>query len=150
MSCDLSIFLIEPNLRDVQPLARALSGVSGYAVSLSVEPDPARGLALLSQSDAAVLIVADELPAITGAEFIRAARQAGEARPIIAITRSDCGYLAADLVRAGADGYLAKRDVSPAFLSLVLCRSIVRAEGRNARRAKGRGNAHRRSVLVAH
>ncbi|MFN3168262.1 MAG: response regulator [Phycisphaeraceae bacterium] len=86
----------------------------------------------LTRLHADVLFIDEDLPSVTGVETICALRSAGEHRPIVATTPTDCGYLAADLMRAGADGYLAKRDLHRELVEGVLDRALHTARSRRA------------------
>ena len=71
-------------------------------------------------------------------------------RPIVATTLTDCGYLAADLMRAGADGYLAKRDLSPQLVGRVLDRAMRTARSRSANDRLRRSAVRRMLALRGH
>ena len=125
---------------DVRRLKACLDGVDGLRATLRLVAGDAGALDRLGSLRADVLFIDEDLPNITGVEAIRALRSAGERRAIIATTRVDCGYLAADLVRAGADGYLAKRDLRPEVVGRVLDRAMKTA------RARRRQDSERRSA----
>jgi len=118
---------------DVRRLKVCLDAVEGLRATLRLVAGDASALDRLGSLRADVLFIDEDLPRITGVEAIRALRSAGERRAIIATTRVDCGYLAADLVRAGADGYLAKRDLRPEVVGRVLERAMMTARARRRR-----------------
>jgi len=130
MSCDLSILSIEPNVRDAKRLKHCLAGVDDYCIAFRRAADAIVMLERLAQVKADVLFIDYDLPAATGLEVIRRLRSAGDLRPVVATTANDCGYLAAQLIRAGADGYLAKSDLTCAFVSEVLRQCIGRGRER--------------------
>ena len=132
MSKCLSFLSIEPDADIARRLERCLTQLTVYRSTVHRLADPAVALRRLARHDADVLIVANAMPAVTGREVIQAARVAGEARPIIATADDETGYLAADLISAGADAYLNKRDMTPAFVQRVIRRALVGGRQRAA------------------
>ena len=132
MSKFLSILSIEPDDETARRLEVCLAQLSTYQCGFHRQHDPGVALRRLARYEADVLFIANAMPAVTGREVILAARDAGEVRPIIATSEEDCGYLAADLMAAGADAYLLTRDLGPAMLQSVLRRSLVSARQRAA------------------
>jgi len=153
MSQRLQVVALEPNAEDACRLKLCLQTLDQYTVGFDRLANPAAVLDRFGIIDADVLFIDYDLPTVTGLEVIDAVRAAGEHRPIIATAAEDCGYLAADLIRAGADGYLAKRDCNPGFLGPLLERSFQRAAQRTTQvrlrreavrellRSRGRGLA---------
>lgn len=117
---------------DVRLLRSCLVQMAGLRVSLQHVANAEDALVRLPLMRADVLFIDEDLPRVTGVETIAALRAAGESRPIVATTRTDCGYLAADLMRAGADGYLAKTDLHPTLVQRVLERAMQTARARQA------------------
>lgn len=132
MPMHLSVLTIEPVAADARRLALCLAGVAAWDVECHHQPDPALALRRLGRLHADLLFIDNAMPAVTGCEVIRAARALGETRPIIATARQDCGYLAADLMSAGADAFLHKRDLSPAFVQTVVSRALAGSRQRVA------------------
>ncbi|MEM9415430.1 MAG: response regulator [Planctomycetota bacterium] len=128
----LSILCIDAAEADVRRLELCLLQVEQYDVAFHHQPDPAVALRRLSRLRADVILIDNGMPTVTGCEVIRAARAKGEQRPIIATACEDCGYLTADLLRAGADAFLLKRDLSPGFLHRVITRAISESRQRVA------------------
>lgn len=126
------IISIDVCVDDVRRLRACLHDQADRQVSVHHLADPHDAIARLPKMRADVLFIDEDLPRVTGVETIRALRAGGEVRPIVATTRTDCGYLAADLVLAGADGYLAKDDLHPLLVGRVLDRAIQTARGRTA------------------
>jgi len=123
---------LDPCVADVRRLRDCMAELEGVRVSLQHLTDPSLAIARLPLMEADLLFVDEDLDCVTGVEAIRALRGAGERRPIIASSSVDCGYLAADLVRAGADAYLAKADLSPAMMRRLIDRALQQARRRNA------------------
>lgn len=123
---------LDPCIRDVRRLSDCLNTLDQIRVSLHHLRDPSYAIDRLPKMQADLLFVDEDLDCMTGVETIRALRAAGERRPIIATAATDCGYLAADLVRAGADGYLAKRDINPEMVQRIIGRALSQAKRRNA------------------
>ena len=128
----LRVISLDPNLGDVRRLRDCLSRLDGWRVSVQRLSKARDVIDRLPKMRADVLFIDEDLERATGVETIRALRTAGEMRPIVATAASDCGYLAADLVLAGADGYLAKADLSPEMVGRVLGRALLHARGRTA------------------
>jgi DNA-binding NarL/FixJ family response regulator len=132
MSRLLRIVSLDSCLADVRRLRACLPMYRDRRVSVQHVEASADVVARLGRMAADVMFIDEQLPAVTGVETIRALRTAGEYRPIVATTPTDCGYLAADLMRAGADGYLAKRDLHPELVGRVLDRALNTARSRRA------------------
>lgn len=133
MSRLIRIVVLDACTADVRRLRGCLHEVPGYRVSLHRLDEADDAIARLPKMRADALLIDEDLERVTGVETIRALRAAGEVRPIIATAKTDCGYLAADLVHAGADGYLAKPDLTPAMVARVLDRALHAARGRQAK-----------------
>lgn len=132
MSSLLRIIALDSCVDDVRRLRGCLGSLDGRRVSVQHLLEVDDVIARLPRMRADVLFIDEDLPRVTGVETIGALRSAGELRPIVATTRSDCGYLAADLIRAGADGYLAKDDLHAALVGRVLERALKTARSRQA------------------
>jgi len=132
MSRLLRIISLDVCLDDVRRLRACLGAMEGVHVSLQHLDDARDAIVRLQKMRADALFIDEDLEHATGVETVRALRAAGELRPIVATTRVDCGYLAADLMRAGADGYLAKADLYPEMVRRVLDRALKTARGREA------------------
>lgn len=131
MSTTLSVLSIEPNAQDARKLSLCLAQCAAFQTDFHHQPDPAVALRRLGRLHVDVLFIDDDMPAVTGCEVIRAARAAGEVRTIVATSGGEaCDYLAADLIRAGADAYLHKRDLSPSFVHTVIARARAAARQR--------------------
>lgn len=128
----MRIISLDDCLDDVRLLRSCLHQLTERRVSLQHLAEVHEALDRLPKMRFDVLMIDEDLPRVTGVETIRALRAAGEYRPIIATTATDCGYLAADMMRAGADGYLAKEDLHPTLVGRVLDRSLQTARSRQA------------------
>ncbi len=133
MSRLLRVLSLDECLDDVRRLRACLTRLGERRVSVQHLRETEQALTRLPKMRADVLFIDEDLPRVTGVETIGALRAAGEDRPIVATTRADCGYLAADLIRAGADGYLAKPDLHAELVQTVLERALHAARGRQAR-----------------
>ena len=132
MTQALSILCIDANENHARRLALCLAAVERYDIAFHHQPDPAVALRRLKRLQADVIFIANAMPAVTGREVVSAARALGETRPIIAMACEDCGYLTADLMRAGADAFLLKRDLSPSFVQNVIARALAESRQRAA------------------
>ncbi|XAM00667.1 hypothetical protein OT109_04590 [Phycisphaeraceae bacterium D3-23] len=128
----MSILCLDADVADARRLELCLSQLAPYDVTFHHQPDAGVALRRLSRLRADVLVIDNGLPAVTGCEVIAAARALGEQRPIIATACEDCGYLTADLLRAGADAFLLKRDLSPGFVQRVIERALSESRQRVA------------------
>lgn len=129
----LRIIVLDSDLSDVRRLRRCLDALSDTVASLQHLGQGSGVIERVQRMEGDVLFIDEDLDRLTGVEAIRALRTAGEARPIIATTRIDCGYLAAGLMRAGADGYLAKGDLDTVMVGRALGRAMRTARGRNVK-----------------
>lgn len=132
MSRLLRVLALDARVDDVRRLRRCLNSIESVCVSLQHVTGSQSSIDRLPRMHADVLFIDEDLNRMTGVETIRTLRTAGETRPIIATTCEDCGYLAADLINAGADAYLTKRDLTPTMVDHVLKRALHRARGRSA------------------
>lgn len=130
MSQRLHVVALEPNVQDARRLKQCLQALGRFVVNFDRLADPVAALDRMATVHADLLVIDYDLSTVTGLEVIDAIRAAGEQRPIIATATEDRGCLAADLIRAGADGYLAKRDCNPRFVGPLLDRSLERAAQR--------------------
>lgn len=130
MRQSLQVVSVETNARHAKRLEQCLCAVRAFDIGFLHVRRPAVALEPDGLLRADVLFIDYDLPEVTGLEVIAAARAAGELRPLIATASQDCGYLAAELIRAGADGYLAKPDCNPQFVGQLLASSIGRSQGR--------------------
>jgi len=128
----IRIIALDECMEDVRQLRSCVVGLPRRRVSLQHLRETHDAVARLPRMRADVLFIDEDLARLTGVETIRSLRAAGELRPIVATTRVDCGYLAADLIRAGADAYLAKPDLTPEMVGHVLTRAMDIARERNA------------------
>lgn len=132
MSRVVRMIALDDCVGDVRRLRDCLGALKGVRVSLQRVSGSNDAAERLPRMRAEVLFVDEDLDRVTGVETIRALRSAGEMRPIIAMSRVDCGYLAADLIHAGADAYLAKRDLKAEMVGRVIDRAKHAARSRTA------------------
>lgn len=132
MSRLLRIVSMDASVEDVRRLGSCLDALRAVRVALQHLDGSRSGIARLRRLQADAFFIDEDLPRVTGVETVRALRTNGDQRLIIATAKIDCGYLAADMMRAGADGYLAKRDLNPEMVRRVLERALRTARSREA------------------
>ena len=132
MSTLLRIIALDECVEDVRRLRACMSGLANRRVSVQHLPEAHGAIDRLAKMRADVLFIDEDLSRVTGVETIASLRAAGEVRPIVATTRSDCGYLAAQLIQAGSDGYLAKDDLHTTLVERVLAQTLRTARSRQA------------------
>ncbi|MCG3125406.1 MAG: Adaptive-response sensory-kinase SasA [Phycisphaerae bacterium] len=136
-----TVVVIDDDAGDVEILRRNLDRIPAFHYALVHCPTAARGRAALAGSSSSVVFLDYRLGADDGVAALRGLRAAPFLGPIIAITGQGDEYAVADLMRAGADDYVAKGDITPDLLQ----RAIRNAASQHARRCT---EAHNRQLLA--
>jgi len=137
--------IVEDNEDDVQLLRRALDALAGSELTISVAHslDAARAELAIRRFD--VIFLDYRVGPEDGIELLLELRGAKRIDPVIALTGRSDEYVAAHLVRAGADHYVAKRDIN----SAVLRRAVTSALSLGALRDSEERVAHTEDLEVA-
>lgn len=126
----ITILAIDDDSGDAELLNRHLTAIQDFDVDFIHAGSPAEAKTVLAERAVDAIFLDHLLGPETGLDLLEQLRAAGELRPVIALTGIGNEYVARDLMRKGADDYLAKRDISPELLR----RSIETATGRFHRR----------------
>jgi len=126
----LTILAIEDDAGDAEILRRHLEQIPDFHFRYLHRTDSESGLAALSQQQVGVVLLDYRLGAETGLEALKSLRSAGYLGPVIIVTGKGDEYVSANLIRAGADDYVAKKDLAPDILQ----RAIHNALAQQSRR----------------
>ena len=126
----LVVFAIDDDVGDAEILRRRLADISGIEFEFVhfTEPEEAQERLLRENVDATFLDF--QLGAKTGLEVLKDIRSSGYLGSVIVLTGHGDEYVAAEIMRAGADDYLVKSLVNAS----VLTRSMMHAEAQHLRR----------------
>lgn len=127
-----NILVIEDDPGDVEILRRCLEEVGGDRFEIQDASTADAAFELMAQTEFDLIFVDYQLGALTGANAIVAIRGQRFSRPIIAMTGRSDPYTAAELMRAGADDYLAKADLDTEKIAAAIERSLQRRRSRYA------------------
>lgn len=125
-----TVIVIDDDAGDVEIIRRNLDRIPAFHYQLVHCTTAARGRAALAGNASNVVFLDYRLGADDGARALRELRAADFLGPIIVVTGQGDEYTVADLMRAGADDYLAKADITPDLLQ----RAIRNAANQHARR----------------
>jgi two-component system cell cycle response regulator len=109
----LTILAIDDDLGDMELLRRHLVDVPEFAITLVACTNADAGRAVLAGQAVDVIVLDYLLGADTGLDLLRALRDSGDRRPVIVLTGKGDERIAAAVMRAGADDYLVKEDLTP-------------------------------------
>ena len=142
---ELFALIVEDNEDDVQLLRRALDALEDSELTISVAHslDAARAELALRRFD--VIFLDYRVGPDDGIELLLELRGTKRIDPVIALTGISDEYVAARLVRAGADHYVAKRDINGA----VLRRAVTSALSLGAVRDSDELVAHTEALEVS-
>jgi signal transduction histidine kinase len=118
--------VIDDDVGDAEILRRSLEAVPDFDADILHFTDAQAGLAEFARRRMDLVFLDYRLGAGTGLEILKEMRSSGHLGPIVVLSGQGDEHIAAEIMRAGADDYLIKDDVSPR----VLGRSIKHAEAR--------------------
>lgn len=125
-----TIVVIDDDAGDAELLRRSLAQMPGFHFDFRYCGNTQVGRAVLRDRPASVVFLDHRLGAEDGLEALREIRLSGFLGPIIAVTGQGDENVVADLMRSGADDYIAKADLCPSLLR----RAIRNAENQHLRR----------------
>lgn len=137
--------IVEDNEDDVLLLRRALAALENTELTISVAYSLGAARAVLAEHRFDVIFLDYRVGPEDGIELLRELRGANRSDPVVALTGRSDEYVAADLVRAGADHYVAKRDID----GEVLRRAVTSALSLAALRESEERVAHTEELEVA-
>jgi len=109
----MTILAVEDDQGDAELLRRNLEQIPGIDLDFMHVPTVVEAEAALSRVGVDLAFVDYRLGADTGLDLLRSIRASGDLRPIICLTGQGDEHVAADVLRAGADDYLTKSEVTP-------------------------------------
>lgn len=133
---------IDDDPGEVEILRRHLREIRSFEVEVLHASHRAEAERLLRERAVDLVFLDYQLGPETGVELLADLRSRGDLRPVVALTGRGDQYAAARLVRAGADDYIAKGDLTPE----VARRAIESARAQFQRRVaeqRALGNAQR-------
>ncbi len=137
----MTVVCVDDEEDHAELLRRALDGVPGVDVKFVSAPSVDLAVETLRQQPVDFLFLDYRLGASNGADVLRSLRAARFSKPVVMLTAHGNEYVAATAVRAGADEYLAKADIGPEALALVMERAETHARQRmEAERALDRAS----------
>lgn len=126
---------IEDDPADAELMRRATRGVGHIDIDVLLAQTLREASHVLNKEDVDVICLDYRLGKETGLEFLRRLRASGDFRPVVVVTGAGSEYAAVDLVRAGADEYVTKSDLSSELLE----RALRCARDRGAQRRLEQG-----------
>lgn len=126
----MRVLVVDDNPSHAELVGHCLDQSAGYAFEV-VEARHAEEARNILAADRIDLSFIDyKLGAITGLDLVKAIRDSGDRRPIIVMTAHGDEYLAVEMIRAGADDYLCKADLSPQRVGRAIDRVMERRRER--------------------
>ena len=126
----LTILAIEDDAGDAEIIRRHLEQIPDFHFHYLHRTDSESGRTALSQQQVGVVLLDYRLGAETGLEALTSFRSDGYLGPVIIVTGQGDEYVSANLIRSGADDYVAKKDLAPDILQ----RAIHNAMAQQSRR----------------
>lgn len=118
------VLLVEDNVADARLLAELLKEIPGRPFELTTVGALAASLPLLPDHDVVLLDLS--LPDAHGLTTVERLVGAGRARPIVVLTGNDDQQVAVDALKAGAQDYLLKTEMTPSLVARTLRYAIER------------------------
>lgn len=127
----LSLAVIDDDFEDIVLLRANLEGVPGLEFELNVLSDPDSPEEVWDWHEADVIFLDYSLGGDTGLDVLKSMRASGDLRPVIVLSGMADPQIAAELVRAGADGYIDKRYITAEVLQRSLQHALAPPQRRN-------------------
>jgi signal transduction histidine kinase len=121
----IRVLAIDDDPGDLELLHRFFLDIAAWEVDFHGHFDWRRGERELERQSIDVLLIDYALGSTTGLDVIKEVRQAGNDTPIIMLTGQGDERIAADVIRAGADDYLVKRDITPDMLRRAVANAVA-------------------------
>ena len=122
------IFAVDDDEIDLESLNRTLGNIPGWNVDFHAFTgwDQCRDDIKVRPMD--VLFLDYKLDPLTGLDIVRELRTEGDKRPIIILTGQGSEKIASQIIKAGADDYLVKDEITPDTLRLAISNVMQRFE----------------------
>lgn len=128
---DIRILLIDDDADDALILQRMLDSIPEVAIAFRHVADPESGIREILSEPPDYVFLDYQLGAETGLEVLRSIRSSGFLGSVIMLTGHGDEYVAASLIKAGADDYIGKGNLD----SDVLRRALQNAQAQSAHRS---------------
>jgi diguanylate cyclase (GGDEF)-like protein len=109
----LTILAIDDDPGDLELLRRALEEIHEFTITFLACATLEAGQTMLAQHPVDVIVLDYLFGARTGLTMLQTLRQSNDYRPVIVLTGKGDERIAAAMMRAGADDYVIKEDLSP-------------------------------------
>lgn len=106
-----SVLVVDDDPDHVELLLLALEEVPGFELEPICCSCLDQAFAAMDDPSIRLVLIDYRLGGNTCESFVAKMRQTGDPRPVVVVTGQGDEYIAVDLMRQGADGYLAKRDL---------------------------------------
>jgi two-component system, cell cycle sensor histidine kinase and response regulator CckA len=116
----LKVVAIDDDQADLRVLRRMLERTQTWEIVFDGYTDVASALNTLRDGHGDIIFLDYLLGAETGLGVLKALRRDDDRRPVIVLTGHGDEYVAAELMRCGASGYVAKHDLNPHMLRLAI------------------------------
>lgn len=124
------ILIIDDDAVDARLLARFLEGLDLDEICWTHAASEPEAIEYLSSKQIDLVFLDYYLGEVTGIDILKSIRRIGFLGPVIIQTNHRDEYVAKDLIRAGADDFIVKQDMTPDFIR----RTITNATAQYARR----------------
>lgn len=140
----LTLLIVDDDEDDVELLRRRLQAVDGWQVDILAFTDPAAARAALASRSVDVVVIDYLLGRETGLALLKDLRTGGCDIPVIMATGQGSEELAVEVMKAGADDYLIKGDLSSEAVRRAISNALDKHRLRRALEAR------RRELIDAH
>lgn len=120
----VKLLVFEDNEDDFVLLRERVSRLEHFDTELILEPDASNAVKRIREVSPTAVLLDYRLSGTNGIQVIKSIRAAGLATPVIVLTGQGDQYIAAEITRAGADGYLVKDDLDTTRLPEALSHAI--------------------------
>lgn len=132
----LKLLVFEDNEDDFVLLRERISRLEQFQVELVFEPSASNAVERIRELAPTAVLLDYRLAETDGIAVLKSIRAAGLSTPVIVLTGQGDQYVAAEITRAGADGYLVKDDLDSTRLPEALAAALAKAGDANAQDAE--------------
>ncbi len=126
----LAVLVFEDDTDHAELLRRQLEEIPDVDLDFVHCPTMESGLRESASREFNVILVDCRLGAEDGLDVVAALRDSGDLRPIIAFSAHSDTQIAKEIIRAGADDFLLKNDLTPGVLARAIEHALLRYERR--------------------
>lgn len=121
-----SILVVEDDADHADLIQQSLSKLPGYKFDFVHCSDSRRAVAAIKDRNPDVVFMDYQLGMDNGLDLLRQIRDSGDQRPIVVLTAHGNEYVAVEMMKAGADDYLVKADMTPRKLGQIVIEAMRR------------------------